>query len=258
MRLEWMLALALAVLPVQAKVLRVCAGENEMPYSNREQQGFENAIAKELAVALGWPLEFVWWQDGRFVVRELERGRCDLIVGADPDDARLATSRPYYRSGWVFVARKGESFSLQRLKTAAKIAFPGNSPAEALVRAAGRYADWFLYLHELVDFKSRRNQYVRWEPKRLVEEVASGRADGALLWGPEAARYVKANPQLAMQLLPLGLTDHRGQPIKVRYAVALGVRKGEDALLAKLEQALARKQKAIERILRQEGVPLLP
>lgn len=120
-----------------------------MPYSNRRGEGFEQAIAQELAEALGWRLEFSWWQDGRFVVRDLNQGKCDLIVGADPDDERLLTSQPYYRSSWVLVTRKGEKIDDLEgfLRRAKRVAFPGNSPAETLIRRLGKYEDLFFYLN---------------------------------------------------------------------------------------------------------------
>ncbi len=243
--------------------LRVCAGENELPYSDREGRGFENAIARELGEALGRPVRFVWWQDARFVVRNyLNAGKCDLMIGVDPGHPELTTSRPYYRSGYVFVTRKGVEVSdwddplLQR---AGHIAFVPHSPAEVMLRKIGRYADMFFYMNELVDFKSRRNKYVRWEPQRLVGDVLSGKAEVAILWAPEAARYVRdAGGRLTMRLIPDHQTDRRGDPVPQRYSVALGVRKGDEALRRDLERALAARRGAILDILKAEGIPLLP
>lgn len=71
---------------------------------------------------------------------------------------------------------------------------------------------------------------MRWEPERLVAEVASSRADAAILWGAEAARYVKTSSvPLAMHFIP----ERQG----LRCAIALGVRREDRALLAALERA---------------------
>lgn len=130
-----------------AEPLRVCAGENELPYSNRDREGFENAIAEVLGKALNRPVEYVWWQDARFVVRDyLNAGKCDVIIGADPEDPRLATTEPYYRSGYVFVTRKGtevKDWDDPQLRQAERIAFVPHSPAEVMLRKIGRYEEMF-------------------------------------------------------------------------------------------------------------------
>ena len=38
--------------------LRVCADPNNLPYSNREQQGFENKIAEQLGDYFGLDVEY--------------------------------------------------------------------------------------------------------------------------------------------------------------------------------------------------------
>ncbi|GAB4354365.1 MAG: substrate-binding domain-containing protein [Methylohalobius crimeensis] len=246
-----------------AKPLRVCAGENELPYSNREREGFENAIAEELGEAIKRPVEYVWWQDARFVVRNyLNAGKCDVIIGADPGDPRLATTEPYYRSGYVFVTRQGmevQDWDDPALQQAERIAFVPHSPAEVMLRKIGRYEDMFFYMNELVDFESRRNKYVRWDPARLVGDVASGKAQVAAMWGPSAARYIKQSRQpLEMHLVPDRQSDRKGEAVPHHYSVALGVRKDDEALRRALDKALAQKRKEIEAILKREGMPLLP
>lgn len=252
-----------ATVAFQGPPLKVCAGENEMPYSNRQGEGFENAIARELGKALGRPVEFVWWRDARFVVRDyLNAGKCDVMIGVDADNPLVDTTTPYYRSGYVFVTRKGvevTDWDDPLLQRAERIAFVPHGPAEVMLRKIGRYEDMFFYLNELVDFKSRRNQYVRWEPKRLVSDVLSGKAEVAVLWAPEAARYVRdAGGRLTMHLIPDHQTDRRGDPVPHHYSVSLGVRKGDQGLLKDLERALAQRRDAILSILQAEGIPLLP
>jgi len=248
---------------LQGSPLKVCAGENELPYSNRAGEGFENAIAKELGQALGRQVVFVWWQDARFVIKnQLNTGKCDVVIGVDADNPLVDTTRPYYRSGYAFVTRKGvvvKDWDDPLLQRADHIAFVPHSPSEIMLRKIGRYSDMFFYMNELVDFKSRRNKYVRWQPKRLVEDVLSGKAQVAVLWAPEAARYVRdANDKLEMRLIPDHQTDRRGNPVPHRYSISLGVRKGDQVLMRQLEKALAKRHGQIEAILEAEGIPLLP
>src|SRR5438477_10014919 len=46
-------------------VLRVCSDPNNLPFSNEQQQGFENKIAQVLARDLNERLEYTWWAQRR-------------------------------------------------------------------------------------------------------------------------------------------------------------------------------------------------
>lgn len=248
-----------------AEPLRVCAGENDLPYSDREGKGFENRLAEWVAADLGRPLQYVWWQDPRYFVRDqLDRGLCDVVMGVDTDDPRMLTTAPYYRSGYVFVYRTGGGVKVSDwdspfLARAEKIAFVPATPAETMLRKIGRYSDQFHYLQALVDFKSRRNQYVRYDPERLVREVAMKHADLAVLWGPQAGRYVKAAAgALTMEVIPDRQTRADGGRVPHYYSTSVGVRKGETDLRNAIDRVLKKRQKDIEKLLQDEGVPLLP
>jgi mxaJ protein len=264
-----LLALSLSALgsgaALAAEPLKVCAAENELPYSDKDGKGFENKLADLIAQELGRPLENVWWQDPRYFVRDqLDKGSCDVAMGVDAGDPRLLTSAPYYRSGYVFVYRKGqglkvEDFDSEYLRKARQIAFMPDTPAETLLKKIGRYNDQFNYLQSLVGFKARRNQYVRYDPEKLVREVESGNADLAVLWGPQAARYVKAaGGKLEMRVIPDHQTRADGEKVPFHYSTSVGVRKDDTALLADIDRALKKRARDIRALLQAEGVPLLP
>lgn len=244
--------------------LKVCSAADELPYSNDKLEGFENRIAAAIGEELRRPIEFVWWKDPRYYVRDLlEAGVCDLTIGIDTGDPRVLSSRPYYRSGYVFIYRKDKGISISDwnspfLKTATIAVVPG-TPAETMLKQIDRYHDLFNYQMSLVDYKSRRNQYVKFDPARLVQEVASGKADVAVLWGPSAARYVRQSPiPLEMVVIPDRATRTDGEPVPHHYDTSLGVRKEDQGLLDQLNDALARRKGDIEAILKTEGIPLLP
>ena len=89
-----------------AGTLKVCAADNEMPYANERGEGFEDRIAEKLAAAMDMKLERVGFSDPRYVVRDLlDKGKCDVMLGVDAGDPRVATTRAYYRSSYVFVTR---------------------------------------------------------------------------------------------------------------------------------------------------------
>jgi mxaJ protein len=248
-----------------AEPLKVCAAENELPYSDKEGKGFENKLAELIGKELGRPVEYVWWQDPRYFMRDqLDRGLCDVVIGVDTDDPRLLTSKPYYRSGYVFVYRKEKGVKVTDwdsdfLKKAERIAFMPDTPADTMLKKVGRFYDQFNYLQSLVGFKARRNQYVRYDPEKLVREVESGNADLAVLWGPQAARYVKsASRPLEMRVIPDHQTRSDGEKVPHHFSTSVGVRKGEEALLADIDRVLKKREKDIRALLKAEGIPLLP
>lgn len=244
--------------------LKVCNAEDEMPYANKHGEGFENKLAQLLGEELGRKIEYVNWNDPRYLVRDyLDKGLCDVVIGMDRGDPRALTTLPYYRSGYVFISRTKDQLDLRTwdspaLQKARRIAFMPGTPAETMLRKIGRYNDMFNYMHELAGFKSKRNQYVKYEPSKLVAEVASGKADIAVLWGPAAARYVKqASVPLTMTLIPDNNTRADGLKVGFHYSTSAGVRKGEMHLAEQLNQALAHRQGDITRLLKDEGIPLI-
>jgi len=244
--------------------LKVCAAENEMPYSNKAGEGFENKLAALLGKALERKVEMVYWTDPRYYVRDyLDKGLCDVTLGVDSGDPRVLTTKPYYRSGYVFITREQDEMEIENwdseaLRKAKKIAFVPGTPAEVMLRAIGRYNDLFNYSQELVGYKSKRNQYVKYDHAKLVSEVASGNAEIAVLWGPAAARYVKASSTpLTMTVIPDDNLRADGQKVGHHYSTSIGVRKDKPALLAELNKALEEVEDDIEDLLEEEGMPLL-
>lgn len=245
--------------------LTVCAAENEMPYSNKQGDGFENKLARLLGAKLNRHIRFVYWTDPRYYVRDyLQKGRCDVAIGVDTGDSRLATTRPYYRSAYVFVSREQDHLALadwdsEILRQAKNIAFIPGTPSEVMMRAIGRYSDMFNYNKKLVGFKSRRNQYVKYEPEKLVGDVTSGKAEIAVLWGPSAARYIKVSSvPLTTTVIPDNNTRADGEKVGFHYSTSMAVRRDDTELLQQLDRFIERNQHQINAVLEQEGIPLLP
>jgi mxaJ protein len=247
------------------KPLKVCAAENEMPYSNKAGEGFENKLANLVGTALGRKVVYVTWTDPRYYIRDtLDKGLCDIAIGVDKGDPRVLTTQPYYRSGYVFISRKTDDLDLKNwdseaLRKVQRIAFVPDTPPEVMIRAIGRYNDMFNYSQELVGFKSKRNEYVKYETSKLVSEVSSGHAEVAALWGPSAARYVKASTTpLLMTVIPDDNVRADGQKVGSHYSTSMGVRKNDPTLLAQLNKVIEDSRDEITKLLEEEGVPLLP
>ncbi len=246
------------------EVLKVCAAEDEMPYSNKKGEGFENKLTRLLGKSLNRKIKYVYWKDPRYFVRDfLDKGLCDVVIGVDAGDPRVATTQPYYRSGYTFISREEDDLNLKNwdseiLRSVNRIGFIPGTPSEVMIRAIGRYSDMFNYNKELVGFKSRRNQYVKYDTSKLVSDVSSGKAEVAVLWAPSIARYVKdSSTPLTMTVVPDNSTRADGQKVTQHYSTSMAVRKGETALLKQLNHFISEQKSDIEGLLEDEGIPLL-
>jgi mxaJ protein len=237
--------------------LRVCADPNNLPFSNRRHEGFENRIAELLARDLGARLSYVWWPQRRgFVRRTLDAGRCDLVVGVPAGFGPTLTTRPYYRSTYVFVTRAAggptvRSFDdsvLRTLRIGVHFTGGGNPPpAEAMARRG--------LTHNLVGFSIYGDYRSPNPPARLLEAVARGEVDVAVAWGPLAGWFARRSP-VPLRLAPV--PEHDASPgAPMSFDIALGVRHGDTLRLRRLQQALDRNAAGIRGILREYGVPLV-
>ena len=241
-----------------ARVLRVCADPNNLPFSNQRLEGFENRIAAVIGEAVQARLEYVWWAQRRgFIRNTLRDGRCDVVMGVPAGLEMARTTQPYYRSSYVFVTRRGShqpaSFDDPYLRHATVGVhligddFANTPPAHALsarglidnIRGFPIYGDY-----------TQPNP-----PARLIDAVAGGDVDVAIAWGPLAGYFAKSSP------IPLQITRVRPDeepPFPFVFDVAMGVAPSNDGLRAELDRVIAERGTEIARILRDYGVPLLP
>ena len=252
------LAVPAAAEEAKPRELRVCADPNNLPFSNQAQEGFENRIVSLLAKDLGATVKYVWWAQRRgFVRNTLNAGECDLIPGVAAGMEILATTRPYYRSTYVFVTRAERkldigSFDDPRLKRlTVGVQMVGddsaNTPPAHALAARGitdNVRGYMLY----GDYAEPS------PPQKIVQAVARGEVDVAVVWGPLAGYF--ANREGApLTLRPVGETIDRGA-WPMTFDIAMGTRRG-DPLNAEIEAALARHAAEVRKILTDYGVPLL-
>lgn len=244
--------------PPPAPPLRVCADPNNLPYSNERGEGLENRLAELVAGELGRPLAYVWRAQRRGFFREgLGAGTCDVVMGAPAGLELALTTRPYYRSTYVFVARKGgadvSSFDDPRLAgLTVGVHVPGDAeaatpPSIALVRAG--HARNLRGYALLGDYREPN------PPVRLMDALAAGEIDLAVAWGPLAGWYARRSP-VALELRPVAEQAAGGLPMT--FAMAAAVKRGNRALRDQIDGALERRRDEVERILDAYGVPRVP
>src|SRR5437879_5992320 len=96
--------------------LRVCADPFDLPFSNDQEQGFENKIAHVVAQDLNARVINYWWPSRRGVLRNsILGGFCDVMIQAPVGLDPVATTKPYYRSTYYFVYRTDRGLQLRSL-----------------------------------------------------------------------------------------------------------------------------------------------
>jgi len=215
--------------------LRICADPNNLPFSNRAAQGFENEIAELIAQDLGVALSYTWIPERNSLLRTtLNDGRCDVVLGVTSSDSRMLTTQPYYRATYVFVQRASLTDPIRSL----------SDPRLGQLRIG---------IHVIGDEFNGLDD--RRSPHELIQAVADGRIDLAIAWGPLAAYFARISGKpLALTPVPAGQGAAAGQ---LSYDIAMGVRRNDSALRNALDGALSRRHTEIAAILAQYGVPVV-
>jgi mxaJ protein len=243
--------------PVPAP-LRVCADPNNLPFSNERGDGFENQLAEMIARDIGTRVSYTWWAQHRgFLRNTLNAGACDLVIGVPSHLDRTDTTRPYYRSTYVFVSPRRRHLglaslddpALRRLRVGVQMIgddFANSPPAHAL---SSRGIITNVVGYSVLGDYSQPNP-----PARIVEAVARGDVDAAIVWGPLAGYFA------ARQATPLDLTPvspHADPDLPFTFDIAMAVRRGDDRRRRLLDDFIVRRRAAIDRLLDAYHVPRL-
>jgi len=238
--------------------LRVCADPNNLPFSNQHGDGFENQIATLVARELGRPLEYFWLPQRRgFIRNSLNARRCDVVIGVPAQYGLLQPTRSYYRSSYVFVSRRDrllriDSFdepSLTTLTIGVQVSGDDYNNPPAAQELARRH------LVQNVRGFTVYGDYSSADPQRaIVDAVADGRVDVAVVWGPVAGYYAQRE-STPLEVRPITQANTTS-PNRFTFDIAMGVRADDTTLRTALDLVIAQHGNAIRRILRAYGVPL--
>lgn len=234
--------------------LRVCADPANMPFSNKEGQGFENKLADLLAKDLNIPVEYTWFpQATGFVRNTLGAKTCDVVMGYAAGTDPVQNSNPYYKSSWVLVYRvlsEGgldgiETLSDERLKTKRLGVIAGSPPATLLVEHG--------LIAQARPYPLMVDRRFESPAEKMLTDLVNGEIDGGLLWGPIAGYYVKRT-RTPMAIVPL-VKEKSETPMAFR--ITFGIRHGELEWKHQLNDFITKRQPEINKILLDFGVPLL-
>jgi quinoprotein dehydrogenase-associated probable ABC transporter substrate-binding protein len=239
------------------RVLRVCADPNNLPFSNRRLEGFENRIAALVARDLDATVAYVWWPQRRgFVRNTLNTGDCDVVMGVPASYELVLTTRPYYRSTYVFVSRRDRhlgvrSFDdpvLRRVSIGVQLVGDdyANSPPSHALAARGVIGN--VHGYSVYGDYSRESP-----PADIVDAVGRGEVDVAVVWGPLAGWFARRQP-VPLDLVPVSpQIDLPFLPFV--FDISMGVRRRDKALKEELDGILERRRPEIDAILNAYGVP---
>ncbi|HEX4260676.1 MAG TPA: substrate-binding domain-containing protein [Acetobacteraceae bacterium] len=236
---------------VDPKVLRVCADPRDLPYSDMQGRGFENKIAVMFAKQLGKSLAYTFYpQVIGFVRNTLDALRCDVVMGVAEGYELVQTTNPYYRTTYVLVYRPGtgldgvDSLGDKRLQ-GKHIGVVAGTPPATIMASNGLMPDaqpYPLTVDTRVDAPS----------KTMVGDIASGKIDAGVLWGPLGGYWAK---QSATKLTVVPLLKEHGAPMTFR--ITMGVRQSDQAWKRTLNRLIVEDRIKINALLASDGVPLL-
>jgi polar amino acid transport system substrate-binding protein len=221
--------------------LRLCADPDNLPFSSAggPERGLYLDVGALVAANLGMTTDVVWWRSfygARAVRNTLLAETCDAYVGLPAEagymDRRVAISRPFLDVGYVIMAPASLAFTrLDDLKPR-RLAVEFRTPAQSLLASKDGF--------NVSTFRSA---------EEAVEALGRGEVDAAFVWGPMAGYLNARRFGGAYRVVPVA-----GEGLQWR--VGIGVRKGDDALLRRIEQALGQLQPEIRRAAERYGFPL--
>jgi quinoprotein dehydrogenase-associated probable ABC transporter substrate-binding protein len=223
---------------------RVCAAPDDLPFSNRERQGFDNRIAQLLADAQGKKLSYTWWTAPRGMVSQtLNRWDCDVVMGVPADYELTSNTDPYYCSTYVEVTAASRP---------APPLFAGASAERVGVLVSTPPLDLMLR-HHVMPRVYLPAQDQGSNAGQIVRDVAAGRLDVGLVWGPVGGFFAaRESTALNVTRMPRSTGSAR-----LAFPISIGVRHGDHERLVQLNRLIHTRTDQIKAILRSYGVPLV-
>jgi mxaJ protein len=239
--------------------LRVCAEPNNLPYSNQNLEGFENKLVDLVAAELKATVKYAWVRQRRgFIRRTLGADACDVVTAIPTATEGVLPTKPYYRSTYVFVYRTADKLQLRsfddpvlrQLKIGLHaIGDDGANPPP--VHALARRG----IVKNVSGFTMWDDDSVLNPQGRIIEAVANGDIDVAIVWGPFGG-YFSRRQKSALTVVPVSPSvEPSGMPFA--FDISMGVRHTDTAFRAELDGILTRRHQEIRKILDEYGIPVV-
>lgn len=235
------------------KEFRVCTDPDNMPFSNNKQEGFEDKIAAVLAKDLNQKLSFMYaFSRFGFLRNTIKAKRCDVIMGVPPDYDPVMTSKPYYRTGHVFVWREESGYDITDYSSPdlkkGLVGTTDKSPTTVPLNDNG-------IIGNAKPYRIQRN--LNNKPSLMIDDLAEGVIDVAVAWGPIGGYFAKQSkvPMMVKLAPEYESKNARG---KTYWNISIAVRHGDKERMKMIQGALDRNKDKIFAILDEYGVPYVP
>ena len=237
---------------VSSSALRVCADPANYPMSSRDEDGFENKLAEFVGAKLDLPVQYTWFPMATgFVRNTLNAKRCDLIIGYAQGHELVLNTNHYFTSVYTIIVPQDSD--LADVKSLAdpdlkgrKLGIIAGTPPSAHLARHGLIAKAKAY--NLVVDRRVENPAVD-----MLDDLASGEIDAAVLWGPLGGPLVKSSYP-GFKVIPLVSEQ---TPPRLFFRITMGVRLGEKVWQRNLNSLIRRNQDEINSLLAEAGVPLV-
>ena len=236
--------------------LRICADPNNLPYSNQNNEGYENKIADLFAKKLGnIPVTYSWYpMTSGFVRRTLDAKTCDLIITFPAIHELVQNSNPFYSSSYVMMTLEERNINIKSISDPIikeknyKIGIIHATPPTSHVAKNKLFEQAKFYLQAADPRKQKP-----W--KDMTNDLVEGKIDIAILWGPYAGYETKLAKK-KIKLVPLTKEEKVGRGTMV-YRFTMGIRRNEPEWGKTINDLIKDNQEEINEILREYNIPLL-
>ncbi|MCX7190553.1 MAG: quinoprotein dehydrogenase-associated putative ABC transporter substrate-binding protein [Methylotenera sp.] len=262
------LAMAAFVLPVLADEvetpssikkmgsLRICADPGNMPLSNDKGEGIENKIATIIAEGMGTHTSYFYrpYLERGLTRQTFDNNECDILMDMSPDDDRMMTTVPVYKSTFVLAYRNDKGIDIKslddpKLLNDYTVGVFQHSAIRTVLQERG-----FKREHSIVrtishdaDLEPNR------QPHMAVQQMVAGQMDVAAVWGPFAGWY-KTMKKEPITIVPVN-TMEDGMPLE--FSLAIGMRRNAKDLKDAIEAVMVKEKDKIKKVLDEYGVPLV-
>jgi quinoprotein dehydrogenase-associated probable ABC transporter substrate-binding protein len=260
------LLLAFALKEAAAEgVLKVCADPSNLPLSNDKGEGYENKIAAALAHDLNRTVEYTYFPQRMGFIRNTLRAKdeqtqaykCDLVVGVPAGYELTATTRPYLHSVYaLIVGPRADLKTLQHADDLLNLSPGTKSQLKIGVFSRSPGNDWLLknaLIERAVVYADQSGDAKETPATALERDLASGRIDVGILWGPIAAML--AMNHAGDKWHTAAFTPNHD--IRFDYEIAMGMRQGESDWKTTVDGWIAGHGDAIAAILKSYQIPVV-
>lgn len=236
--------------------LRICADPGNMPLSNDKGEGFENRIATIIAEGMGTHTSYFYrpYLERGLTRQTFDNNECDILMDMSPDDDRMMTTIPVYRSTFVLAHRNDKGITINslddpKLLNDYKVGVFQHSAIRTVLQEHGfnRENSVVRTISHDADLQPNR------QPHMTVQQMINGEMDVAAVWGPFAGWY-KIMKQAPITIVPVNTLEDATQ---LEFSLAIGMRKSAKDLKASIEAVMIKEKDKIKKVLDEYGVPLV-